>query len=769
MAESLGPDTRFWLVSPSITLRGITGLETLLGGVYIGMEPGPVGTRKTEYAGLDRAPTVGIQSNGTPLVLNAENLGSIDVGSPVFYRQIKAGEVTGYSISPDKKRVDVEVFIFSPYDQNIRTNSRFWNASGFELEATTTGVSARMESLTSLLIGGIAFSTDFDEIGFPLNNKGTSDKARGNKTSFKMYSSYKRAHDDTATENKLLYAMRFDDSLHGLSVGAEIQFNGVKVGHVENILLKLNDEDRQLYTQVNAAIYINRFSELNSRDDAELLLQNMVEAGLRARLKTDSLITGAQYVALEMMDEDKANQIALAAIDYSDQLNDNLVLFPTSAAPSSLLNFDPSGITDGLEIAISSANRLLSSEDVGRTLKSLAQTSDNIAKVTTELNKRGISGEIMSLFKETGDIADGLGSAIKDARAMIKTLDGAASNLQADAQKAMIDARVALQGAGKAATTIDRSIGTLQKDASTAIIDARVAIQNAGKTAKTIGSAAGRLQKDLSAATVDARVVMQRDVSPAIGDARVALQNAGKAAKTIDGSVDRLSRDLKPAIIDARVLMQKAGKAASGLDNSAGRLQKDLSAITADARGMLKRDISPAIGDARVAIQKAGKAAGTIDGSVGKLSKSLDPAIIDARVMMQKAGKTAAGLSGTANKLQKDIERALVDVRKLAVQLKSSTGKLEKDSSKALIDARVMMQRIGKAVTALKKDTSRTLHSVNKAAGTLDRSMKSTLSEDSALQYRFQQLINDLGEAANSFSVLADTLQRKPNSLILGK
>ena len=150
--------------------------------------------------------------------------------------------------------------------------------------------------------------------------------------------------------------------------------------------------------------------------------------------------------------------------------------------------------------------------------------------------------------------------------------------------------------------------------------------------------------------------------------------------------------------------------------------------------------------------------------------------MIDARVMMQSAGKAATSLSGSANVLQKDASKAMIDARvmmqsagKAATSLSSSAGTLQKDTSKAMIDARVMMQKVGKTTEALQKDVSRTLWHINKAGVAVEKGVNSTLSEDSALQYRFQQLINDLSEAASSFSVLADTLQRKPNALILGK
>jgi len=126
------------------------------------------------------------------------------------------------------------------------------------------------------------------------------------------------------------------------------------------------------------------------------------------------------------------------------------------------------------------------------------------------------------------------------------------------------------------------------------------------------------------------------------------------------------------------------------------------------------------------------------------LQKDASKAMIDARVMMQSAGKAATSLTGSATVLQKD-------------------------ASKAMIDGRVMMQKVGKTAEALGKDASRTLWHINKASLAIEKGVNSTMSEDSALQYRFQQLINDLSEAASSFSVLADTLQRKPNALILGK
>jgi len=564
MEANLGPDTQFWIVSPRVTLRGISGLQTLLSGINIGMEPGPAGDSKTEYAGLSQPPTVSIQSAGQAVVLNAERLGSLDIGSPVYYRQLEVGEVTGYRLNPDNQRVDVDIFIFAPYDEKIRTNTRFWNASGFELDVSTLGVTARMESLTSLLIGGISFETNFQEVGYPLTGK----------SAFKLYKGYKQAYEDTTGHNKLNYVLYFEDSLHGLHEGSAIKYNGVKLGKVESIQLSQNSQNASIRTRVHAALYVDKLSVKGSRLEAEKLLQSLVEKGLRAQLTSDSLITGAQFIALVKVPQDSGGKQTLARLhdDYS-------IIFPSTHAKASLLSFDPASVTDELNLALRSATQLLSSQDIKKTLKHLASTSRSIDKITHELAEQGISGEVMQLLEEANKTASGLQLALGDARTVMGT--------------------------------VNRATSTLQKDTSRALIDARV--------------------------------------------------------------------------------------------------------------------------------------------------------------MMQSAGKAATSITGTATTLQQDISKALLDIRHLSKQLDHSVGVLEKDSSKALIDARVMMQNVGKSVVTLQKDTSRTLLGINKATHSMERGINATLSEDSALQYRFQQLINDLSEAANSFSVLADTLQRKPNSLILGK
>jgi len=603
MEDNLGSDTQFWVVSPRVTLRGISGLQTLLSGVNIAMDPGSTdkGTANDEYIGLTQPPTVSIQSAGQTFELSSESLGSVDIGSPVYYRQIAVGEVTGYRLDTDSQTVNVDIFIHAPYHEQIRTNTRFWNASGFDLDITTDGINARMESLVSFLIGGVAFDTNFQEPGYPIAEK----------AEFKLYDSFKLAHEDTSQDNKLNYTMYFEDTLAGLSEGSAVNFQGVKVGQVESISLLKSPRNDNIRSQVQVALYVDKLSINASRLDAEKLLQTLVEKGLRAQLISSSIVTGALYIALTVKEDQKVQTLASLNNDFP-------IIFPSTAALQSLMTFDPSSVVAELNKTLNTANSLLGSNDIKLMLKGLASTSDSLGTITEQLAQQGISGEVMALLKEATKTASSLQLVLGDARKTMGTIDLATLSLQQDASKAMIDARVMMQSAGKAATSLSGSVGTLQKDTSKALIDARVL-----------------------------------------------MQNAGKAATSLSGSVDTLQKDTSKALIDARTLMQTANK-------------------------------------------------------------------------------STGSITGNINTLQQD-------------------------TSKAMIDARIMMQKVGKSVEALQKDTSLTLRGINKATNTVERGINATLSEDSALQYRFQQLINDLSEAASSFSILADTLQRKPNSLILGK
>src|SRR5215510_2338664 len=163
-AEPLLTDkTIFWVVKPELFAGNITGLETLLSGSYIGMRPSSEpGSPKRDFIGERDPPVLQAWAKGTTYMLDSKRLGSISLGSPIFFRDIEVGTVLGWDIGDLANRVTIHAFVRAPYDKYVHTDTSFWNASGVSVKFGGDGVQFRMESLRAVLLGGIAFETPFD-------------------------------------------------------------------------------------------------------------------------------------------------------------------------------------------------------------------------------------------------------------------------------------------------------------------------------------------------------------------------------------------------------------------------------------------------------------------------------------------------------------------------------------------------------------------------------------------------------------------------------
>ncbi len=427
MAGYLGNNTHFWVERPRVTFQGISGLDTLLSGVHIGIDPGSESPPLEHYIGLDNVPIVTTDKKGTRISLNTNSLGSLDIGSPVYYHKINVGEVTSYKLNPQDGGINVFIYIHEPYDLKIKTNTRFWNASGLELNLNASGVSARMESLTSLLIGGISFETPAGERGYELSGE----------TAFKLYDSYKLANDDTQRLNKLFYVMYFDDSLHGLTKDSVIEYAGVKVGKIEDIILEKSENNSKVKTLVKVSLRIDKFSDKDNKEEAEQILRNLVADGLKAQLVIDSLITGAQYISLDFPSTvssktSNKNIFALLPTEHNKES-----IFPTTLAQTSLLSFDATEISAELSQAIASVTQLINSDDIKKTLEGLANTSESIGKITTQLEDEGFSGELVKTLEVAQQTTKDISLLIADTRKTMKKITHVSTGLQKDASQSM--------------------------------------------------------------------------------------------------------------------------------------------------------------------------------------------------------------------------------------------------------------------------------------------------------------------------------------------
>lgn len=292
-------DTRFWVVRPQVSGGKVSGFGTLLSGAYIGMDVGKSQEAESEFTGLEVAPILTDGLAGRRFVLNAREAGSVEVGSPVYFRRIQVGEVIARELDGDGAKVTVRIFVHAPYDRYVTAHTHFWNASGVDVSLDANGFRVHSQSLASLLLGGIAFeSAEEDEAGLqpaPADNAFTlwPDRAQAMKAP------------DGAP---LVLTLYFEDSLRGLSVGAPVDFRGIVVGEVLSLGVEYEQPREWFHFPVRIAIYPERirlrlpagekYDDITKRVKNGLL-KAINERGFRAQLRTGNLLAGQLYVALD--------------------------------------------------------------------------------------------------------------------------------------------------------------------------------------------------------------------------------------------------------------------------------------------------------------------------------------------------------------------------------------------------------------------------------------------------------------------------------------
>lgn len=296
-AESfLREDSRFWVVRPRIGAGGISGLGTLLSGSYIGVDAGKSDKERDKFTGLDLPPFVLTGLAGKLFILHADQIGSIDIGAPIFFRHIQVGQVAAYELNGDGSGVILHVFINAPYDKFVTTAARFWQASGIELSVDASGAKLNTESLSAIISGGISFAIPEDLPPAPV---------AANNTDFALYANRDAALKlaDTAVKKAVVY---FNESVRELTVGAPVDFRGIVIGEVTGIRLDYDKKSGNYAIPVELNLYPDRLNAQRQKNaipattaDLVSMLDKLVQKGLRAQLKTGSLITGKLFVALD--------------------------------------------------------------------------------------------------------------------------------------------------------------------------------------------------------------------------------------------------------------------------------------------------------------------------------------------------------------------------------------------------------------------------------------------------------------------------------------
>jgi paraquat-inducible protein B len=351
---------QFWVVKPRLFAGSLSGFETILSGSYIAILPSKLpGHLERRYTGLENPPVLQSDIPGRTFLLKANQLGSLTLGSPIFYRDLEVGVVLGWDIGQMASNVTVHAFVRAPFDQYVHQGSRFWNASGASVSLGATGVQLNVESLRALLFGGIAFDTPEAALATP------------HATTDEIFPLYANAADAAAAayQRRVPLVAYFPGSVEGLAVGAPVTLLGIPIGEVTSIDLRYDPKQDTIAVPVRFVVQPQRITGIGLASGRGPLTNTriLVARGMRAELATANLLTGQKEIALT---------IVHGAPPASVSVENGTIVVPT--APGQF-----AGIADAAQDLLQKINRM-----------PFAEIGDNLDATLAGLNGLTNNGQL---------------------------------------------------------------------------------------------------------------------------------------------------------------------------------------------------------------------------------------------------------------------------------------------------------------------------------------------------------------------------------------
>lgn len=442
VAAHLGAGTAFWVVKPQLGLSGVSGLDTLMAGNYLAVEFVD-GKITHHFTGLEQPPRISAETPGRSFVLMVDTASNLKYGTPVYFRGIPVGQVVDVALSEDQHTIAAEIFVNAPYDHLVRKSSRFWQTAGLDFSMGAQGFDLKVGSLLTLLGGGIEF--DSPNLNDPANEPSAP------ATRFRLHKDAAAVADGSYTVRQP-FLLHFDDSVRGLNVGAPVEVKGIRIGTVTDVRLDIDfstskiripvvieiDPERLIPLGANEALH--EFLQQHQQDitaGRRPVLEKMIERGLRARLKTGSLLTGQLFVDLDFYPKE-----APARIVYGGQFPE----IPTLPTLASELQKDASELIANLKKipldrigqellgTVQGTNRLANSAEIRAALRSLDLALKDIHQLAQNTDRQiaqlgaGVEKSLSATHKVLEQLEPGapmsvdIGNALEELAASARSL-----------------------------------------------------------------------------------------------------------------------------------------------------------------------------------------------------------------------------------------------------------------------------------------------------------------------------------------------------------
>lgn len=827
IAPYVDADSSFWIVRPEVTAQGVTGLDTVLSGVYIaGAWDGEPGTPEDRFVGVNDAPMLALGEEGVTFTLRSEN-GLPTDNTPILYRGVQVGRMGRTEVSDDGLTVTAQAVVLEPYTRLVTSSTRFWDISGFSFSINAQGASLDFSSLASLISGGVTFET-LASGGTPLRDGVT----------FTLHPDEETAREDFFLEGEggsITMMMIFEENLAGLSAGAPVTLGGLRIGEVESIS-GLVDAERFGDPQVRLAttIRINPgrigLEEGVSEEGFLDYLETRVQEGLRGRLTNASLLTGGLKIDLVDLAEVAPAELDRDATPYP--------LLPT--APSDVANIaataqgllarvDALPVEEVMQEAIGLMGDLrgvVGSEEVQQVPESVLATLEAVRAFAA-------SEEVAALPEQIGELAGGLTEAsatlngllgeIRDEQVvaavseLIASLDETAATLPDLAGQA---GAVLAKAEGLPLDELSAQLSTLLGNADTLITD-----ENLTAIPADLRATLDAVREIATSEEIAALPAQVGELAGGLTDASDKLnallgdvqdQAVVAAVSELIASLDATAETL-PALADqAGAVLSKAEnlpledistRVTTLLDDADAILaDPDLKALPADVRATLDglRQVVTAEEFAALPAQVGELASGLTDAS-DKLNALLEEAqqeriLASVSELIDNLGTTADKLPGIADQASavlSDAEQlsldelaeqarallesidALVDqpsTRELPAQVNGTLAELrlaleELRQGGVVTNANATLAAARRAAEAI-SDASRSLPALADRLTVVANQAGVTISDygrGSDFGREMSSALRQIEEAASSIDRLAKQIARNPNSLITGR
>jgi len=416
-------DAKFWVERPRVGVGGISGLGTLLSGAFIGVDVGTSSQEEKKFVGLERPPGVTNDQAGTHYRVHTSDAGSLAPQSPIYVQRQSVGSILSIDIAKDGKSTDLEIFVSAPYDRLVTETTVFWNTSGLDVTLDASGLRVNTESLATVVAGGVEFGVR--------EHAPVTPPAKPNQQ-FHLYADFRHAM-AMPDATGLALEMRFDQPIRGSAAGVNVEFEGVHIGEIVEIVPDYDEATRSFHFDARANVFPERLGRAYTKLVAEgarsglsgpQMLQSLVDRGLRAQIKTSNILTGAYYVDLAWFPRAKPSHVVA---------KEGVWVIPTERGSGEKMQ-------DHLESILAKVDRI-PFEEIGNDLDTTAQKASSLLGHLDANVMPAMQGVFAKAETAMGALKDSL-AALRDnvaapdsaiqqtARSTLEQLDRAAFSLR---------------------------------------------------------------------------------------------------------------------------------------------------------------------------------------------------------------------------------------------------------------------------------------------------------------------------------------------------